>query len=62
MVQAARSGVQNIPDGSKVSGTSKKMELNCALLDPQIERLTADFERESGFTEQLYRVRRMRRD
>jgi hypothetical protein len=27
MVQAARSGVQNIAEGSKVSGTPKKMEL-----------------------------------
>jgi len=27
MVQAARSGVQNIAEGSKASGTSKKMEL-----------------------------------
>jgi four helix bundle suffix protein len=33
----------------------------CALLDRQIERLAADFEREGGFTERLYRVRsRMR--
>lgn len=29
----------------------------CALLDRQIERLAADFEREGGFTERLYRVR-----
>ena len=158
MVQAARSGVQNIAEGSKASGTSKKMELKltnvarasleelkldyedflrqrglplwpedaplrlalvarrcrtadevaawcrevkngsngrdgqggvgsmsmpsmgsmsyaeiaanaahvlvgvaCALLDRQIERLAADFEREGGFTERLYRVRRSRR-
>ncbi len=27
MVQAARSGVQNIAEGSQASGTSKKMEL-----------------------------------
>lgn len=32
-----------------------------ALLDRQIERLAADFEREGGFTERLYRVRRSRR-
>lgn len=32
-----------------------------ALLDRQIERLAADFEREGGFTERLYRVRRGRR-
>lgn len=160
MVQAARSGVQNIGEGSKASGTSKKMELKltnvarasleelildyedflrqrrlplwpeddprrkalvarrcrtadevaewvaqirngpgetkgrrgdasgsgsmpsmgsmsyaevaanaahvlvgvaCALLDRQIERLAADFEREGGFTERLYRVRSRRR-
>lgn len=155
MVQAARSGVQNIGEGSEVSGTSKKMELKltsvarasleelmldyedflrqrglplwpehdarrkalvarrcksadevaawvkevrdglrsrdkpnpasmpsmgsmkyaevaanaahvlvgvaCALLDRQIERLAADFEREGGFTERLYRVRSGRR-
>ena len=161
MVQAARSGVQNIAEGSKASGTSKKMELKltnvarasleelkldyedylrqrglplwpendprrkalvarrcrtadevavwvketrngrgdrngqderyglnglrsvsmpsmsyaevaanaahvligvaCALLDRQIERLAADFEREGGFTERLYRVRSGRR-
>lgn len=161
MVQAARSGVQNIAEGSKASGTSKKMELKLtnvarasleelkldyedflrqrglplwpedaplrlalvarrcrtadevaawcrevkngrdgldgldgrggvgsmsmpsmgamsyaeiaanaahvlvgvagALLDRQIERLAADFEREGGFTERLYRVRRSRR-
>jgi len=28
MVQAARSGVQNIAEGSQMSGTSKKMKLN----------------------------------
>jgi four helix bundle suffix protein len=33
----------------------------CALLDRQVERLAADFEREGGFTERLYRVRRRRR-
>ena len=33
----------------------------CALLDRHIERLAADFEREGGFTERLYRVRRLRR-
>jgi four helix bundle suffix protein len=33
----------------------------CALLDRQIERLAADFERVGGFTERLYRVRSGRR-
>ena len=32
-----------------------------ALLDRQIERLAADFEREGGFTERLYRIRSRRR-
>ena len=77
MVQAARSGVQNIGEGSEVSGTSKKMKptyaevaanaahvlvgVACALLDRQIESLAAAFEREGGFTERLYRVRSARR-
>ena len=34
MVQAARSGVQNIAEGSKASGTSKKTELK--LTNPEI--------------------------
>ena len=33
----------------------------CGLLDRQIERLAADFEREGGFTERLYRIRSRRR-
>jgi four helix bundle protein len=31
MVQAARSGVQNIAEGSQASGTSRKMELKRAM-------------------------------
>jgi four helix bundle suffix protein len=62
MVQAARSGVQNIAEGSQVSGTSKKMELKltnvaCYFLDRQIAAQAAAFEQEGGFTERLYRVR-----
>jgi four helix bundle suffix protein len=138
MVQAARSGVQNIAEGSMAGGTSRKTELkltnvarasleelrldyedflrqrgyqqwpfddprwrrftaarcgslnevrdwinaehfsgrlpapvpeiaanaalilirvSCSLLDRQLSRLAADFEREGGFTERLYRVR-----
>jgi four helix bundle suffix protein len=33
----------------------------CALLDRQIERLAADFEKQGGFTERLYRVRSRKR-
>jgi four helix bundle suffix protein len=138
MVQAARSGVQNIAEGNQASGTSKKSELKltnvarasleelrldyedhlrqrghvpwppdalplqrfkklrcadlaqviawaeaepggepadvvyangalsllnltCYLLDRQIHSLAETFEREGGFTERLYRVRRERR-
>ena len=45
MVQAARSGVQNIAEGSQVSGTSKKMEIkltNVALAS--LEELRLDYE------------------
>jgi len=45
MVQAARSGVQNIAEGSQASGTSKKMEM----------KLTN--KNEGGITERLQRVR-----
>ena len=34
MVQAARSGVQNIAEGSQASGTSKKMELKLTAVSP----------------------------
>ena len=73
MVQAARSGVQNIAEGSKASGTSKKMELKltnvahvligvaCALLDRQLAAQAGAFEREGGFAERRYRVRSQRR-
>lgn len=140
MVQAARSGVQNIAEGSKASGTSKKIELKltniarasleelkldyedflrqrnktqwlpddprcraligrrcetvgevskwvremherqscsyseiaanaartlivvaCSLLDRQIEAQARAFEREGGFTERMYRIRREKR-
>nr|WP_245803897.1 four helix bundle suffix domain-containing protein [Geothermobacter hydrogeniphilus] len=33
----------------------------CALLDRQVMRLAEDFEKEGGFTERLYRVRKRRR-
>ncbi len=45
MVQAARSGVQNIAEGSKVSGTSKKMELKLTnVAAASLEELRLDYE------------------
>lgn len=76
MVQAARSGVQNIAEGSVASGTSKKIEMKLtniakaalvligvaiSLLDRQVRALAAAFEQEGGFTERLYRTRQQRR-
>ena len=69
MVQAARSGEQNIAEGSMVSGTSKKAELKLVgvarasleelllLLDQQLRQLEKQFVEEGGFTERLYRAR-----
>ena len=62
MVQAARSGVQNIAEGRQASGTSKKMELKltnvarASLLDRQLAAQAAAFEDEGGFIERLYRI------
>lgn len=45
MVQAARSGVQNIGEGSKVSGTSKKMEMKLTnVARASLEELRLDYE------------------
>jgi four helix bundle suffix protein len=45
MVQAARSGVQNIAEGSKASGTSKKMELKLTnVAQASLEELKLDYE------------------
>src|SRR5688572_2946574 len=45
MVQAARSGVQNIAEGSKASGTSKKMELKLTnVARSSLEELKLDYE------------------
>ena len=69
MIQAARSGKQNIAQGSMASGTSKKTELKLVgvarasleelnyLLDQQLRALEKSFIEEGGFTERLYRVR-----
>ncbi|MBX7134621.1 MAG: four helix bundle suffix domain-containing protein [Fimbriimonadaceae bacterium] len=54
MVQAARSGVQNIAEGSQVSGTSKKMELKLTnIARASLEELRLDYEdflRQRGLT------------
>lgn len=45
MVQAARSGVQNIAEGSQASGTSKKMELKLTnVARASLEELLLDYE------------------
>lgn len=54
MVQAARSGVQNIAEGSQASGTSKKMELKLtSVARASLEELRLDYEdflRQRGLT------------
>src|SRR5437867_3365508 len=45
MVQAARSGVRNIAEGSQASGTSKKMELKLTnVARSSLEELRLDYE------------------
>src|SRR5436305_5310727 len=45
MVQAARSGVQNIAEGSQVSATSKKMEMKLTgVARASLEELKLDYE------------------
>ncbi len=45
MVQAARSGVQNIAEGSQASGTSKKMEMKLTnVARASLEELRLDYE------------------
>lgn len=45
MVQAARSGVQNIAEGSQVSATSKKMEMKLtSIARASLEELRLDYE------------------
>ncbi len=44
MVQTARSGVQNIAEGSKASGTSKKMEMKLTnVARASLEELCLDY-------------------
>lgn len=55
MVQAARSGVQNIAEGSKASATSKKTEIKLTnVARASLEELALDYEdflRQRGFTQ-----------
>lgn len=45
MVQAARSGVQNIAEGSQMSGTSRKMEIKLTnVARASLEELRRDYE------------------
>src|SRR5438034_5594072 len=62
MVQAARSGRQNIAEGSQASGTSKKFELKLIhqtnyLLDQQLRQLEKAFLQEGGLRERMTRAR-----
>ena len=59
MVQAARSGKQNILEGSQASGTSKETEIKLTnyLLDQQLRRLEQDFLHEGGLRERMTRAR-----
>lgn len=59
MVQAARSGVQNIAEGSMASATSKKTELK--LTGVARASLEEQFLKEGGFTERLYHARQQAR-
>jgi four helix bundle protein len=54
MVQAARSGVQNIAEGSAVSATSKKMELKLTqVARASLEELLLDYEDLDRFSKRL---------
>jgi len=65
MVQAARSGVRNISEGSGAAATSRKMlcAVNQAayLLMRQLESQGRTFVQSGGFTEKLYGARSQRR-
>ena len=59
MVQAARSGKQNILEGSRASGTSKETEIKLTnyLLDQQLRALEQAFLQEGGLRERMTRAR-----
>ena len=63
MVQAARSGKQNIAEGSAASSTSKEMEIkqNDYLLFKQLQSLGNDFLKNGGMRERMTRMRIERR-
>ena len=65
MVQAARSGLQNIAEGSQASGTSKKMELKLTnVARASLEELRLDYEdylRQRGLTQWERQDPRLRR-
>lgn len=60
MVQAARSGKQNIIEGTKASGTSKETEVK--LLNVARASLEQDFLSEGGIRERMTRARLEARD
>jgi len=51
MIQAARSGKQNIVEGSMASGTSKETEIK------QIKTLEKEFLQEGGLRERMWQAR-----
>jgi four helix bundle suffix protein len=59
MVQAARSGKQNILEGSMASGTSKETEIKLTtyLLAKQITSLEKEFLQEGGLRERMSKAR-----
>ena len=58
MVQAARSGKQNLIEGSMASGTSKEMEIKLTkLLTKQIQMLEKEFLIEGGLRERMSKAR-----
>lgn len=61
MVQAARSGVQNIAEGSLASATLLLITVAISLLDRQLIAQAETFEKEGGFRERLYRIRQQAR-
>jgi len=59
MVQAARSGKQNILEGSQASATSKETEIKLTnyLLDRQLRQLEQAFLKQGGLRERMTRAR-----
>ena len=64
MVQAARSGYQNIAEGSEDSATSRTSDLGVILsaqahflVERLLDRHARDFESQGGFAERLHRSR-----